>query len=75
MFEFPSQVRTYIILQHVFVAFDEEKMYTYVYYRDTVEGKYLIQKTLPEGQRTFQKCRLHRNRNLGTIYIHHIEEE
>ena len=27
------------ILQHVFVAYDDENVYTYVHYRDTVQGK------------------------------------
>ena len=26
-------------LQHVFIAYDDENMFTYVYYRDTVSGE------------------------------------
>ena len=28
-------------LQHVFLAYNEDKMYTYVHYRDTIEGEEL----------------------------------
>ena len=27
-------------LQHIFIAYDEDNMYTYVYSRDTVRGEY-----------------------------------
>ena len=38
------------VLQHVFVAFDEENVYTYVHYRDTVQGEILNCKACSEAQ-------------------------
>ena len=38
----------------MFVAYDEDKMYTYVYYRDTVEGRCLLQWWLLTGGYQFR---------------------
>ena len=38
MFQIVSHASLSLFLQHVFAVYDMEKAYTYVYYRDTVEG-------------------------------------